>query len=117
MGYVLVVEDELTQRTLFSEALERAGYEVLSAPDGREALCIMEQRRPALIFLDLLMPVIGGLAFLRELRPRRAWEIPVVAVTAVTEATAMGLHAVGHCCGRGSATGGADRVTCSIAAT
>lgn len=64
--------------------LQTSGYETMSAPNGREALEQMRQRRPCVVLLDLMMPVMNGWEFReRQLAEASIADIPVVCVTAV----------------------------------
>ena len=69
-GTILVVDDEETVRTLARRALEWAGFQVLVAEDGREALTVFQKAGKAvkLVVLDLTMPHLDGEACFRELR-------------------------------------------------
>lgn len=58
---ILVVEDEEGLRLLYEEELESEGYEVLTARNGKEAIQQLEQGRPDLIILDIVMPVMDGM--------------------------------------------------------
>ena len=63
--------------------LEKNGCRVSEAENGEVALQMMEQDRPSLIFLDLLMPVMDGFTFADKVRTHRDWRsIPIVVVTA-----------------------------------
>ena len=80
---ILVVDDDPALRELLRRTLEREGYPVLEAADGRSALACIEERLPGLILLDLMMPHMNGFELLTELRARPEWRgIPVVVVTA-----------------------------------
>jgi CheY-like chemotaxis protein len=82
-GDVLVVEDDQATRLVLRTMLERTGVRVRLAGHGGEALALVEQEIPGLVLLDLMMPVMDGLTFLRELRANPAWkDIPVVIMTA-----------------------------------
>jgi PAS domain S-box-containing protein len=84
-GPVLVVEDDEHTRMLYARTLEKAGWTVLQAENGRVALERMADARPALVLLDLMMPEMDGFEFLDVLRQddgRR--DIPVVVITART---------------------------------
>src|SRR4030095_2609611 len=70
---ILVVDDDPTLRELLRRTLEREGYAVLEAGDGRAALTRIEERVPGLILLDLLMPHMDGFELLAELPARPAW--------------------------------------------
>ncbi|MBD3336312.1 MAG: response regulator [Candidatus Eisenbacteria bacterium] len=58
--YILVAEDDPTNQYVFRKILERAGYEVVIAEDGQKALEACKLRRPDLILLDMMMPVLNG---------------------------------------------------------
>ncbi len=58
---ILVVEDEEGLRLLYQEELETEGYEVITARNGREAIQKLEEGRPDLIVLDIVMPVMDGM--------------------------------------------------------
>jgi CheY-like chemotaxis protein len=80
---VLVVDDDRDIRELLVELLASEGYEVASAADGRRALAEARSRRPDVILLDLMMPVMSGWEFREaQLRDPELAGIPVVVVTA-----------------------------------
>jgi CheY-like chemotaxis protein len=80
---VLVVEDDSDTRVMLRRYLEREGWAVSEAQNGREALALMARVRPALILLDLMMPEMDGFTFVAELRKRIEWRtVPVVVITA-----------------------------------
>jgi CheY-like chemotaxis protein len=79
---VLIVDDEATTRTLVRLLLERDGFDVLEATNGREALDLAASRTPDLIVMDLVMPELDGYGAISELRrqPHHA-ATPIVVVT------------------------------------
>ena len=80
---VLVVEDDPKTRELMARTLAREGWEVATAENGRVGLERMAEELPELIFLDLMMPVMDGFEFLREVRTSESWRrVPVVVVSA-----------------------------------
>lgn len=80
---VLVVEDFEDNRFMLRRLLEMAGYEVLEATDGEQALAVAEQKRPALILMDLSLPRLDGLAATRGIRQHpELGNVPIVAVSA-----------------------------------
>jgi CheY-like chemotaxis protein len=80
---VLVVDDEQDVRDYLSMALEDAGFNVVTAANGNEALERIAERVPDFISLDLVMPEKSGIKLLHELRRKREWaSIPFVIVTA-----------------------------------
>ena len=79
----LVVDDDALTRTLHRELLEAEGWEVVEASDGQAALERVEQARPDLVLLDLLMPGLDGFGFLLQFRQLPdCSETPVLVVTA-----------------------------------
>jgi len=58
---ILVVEDEEGLRLLYQEELESEGYEIITARNGKEAIQRLEEGRPDLIILDIVMPVMDGM--------------------------------------------------------
>lgn len=80
---VLVVEDEVDVRDYFADILRDAGFNVVTAANGEEALERVREKTPDFISLDLVMPKKSGIKFLYELRHNKDWvNIPVVIVTA-----------------------------------
>jgi CheY-like chemotaxis protein len=80
---VLIVDDEEDVRDYLSMILEDAGFNVVTAVDGVDALARIEEQVPDFISLDLVMPNKSGIKLLHELRRKREWAgIPFVIVTA-----------------------------------
>ncbi len=80
---VLLVEDDAATSKQLQRALEKQGWNVATAANGRIALERVAERLPSLILLDLMMPEMDGFEFLEELRQRPdASGIPVVVITA-----------------------------------
>ena len=81
---VLVVEDSDDTRAIIRLELERWGYKVLEAANGREALEVVEGLRPDLILMDLNMPEVDGLTAAQAIRhyDEKCSGVPIVAVTA-----------------------------------
>ena len=82
-GEVLIVDDDADARTRLATMLERDGWTVHQAEDGARGLERVDVVVPVLILLDLMMPVMDGFAFLKQLRTRPAGrDVPVVVLTA-----------------------------------
>lgn len=80
---VLVADDDDDIRQLVTFRLERAGYEIVGAKDGEEALSIAIERRPDLAVLDVMMPKLTGYDVTQHLRSdERTKHIPVILLTA-----------------------------------
>ena len=69
MAKILVVEDDRDLNNAYCVILRHQGHEVVEAYDGQEALERLTEFEPDLILLDLLMPIMGGLEFLKKSRP------------------------------------------------
>ena len=83
MMRILAVDDDPVTLKLVTVTLTRAGYEVLTAKDGREALARVESTQPDLIILDVMMPEMDGYEVCRRLRSRPATaNIPIMMLTA-----------------------------------
>ncbi|AIE84571.1 response regulator [Fimbriimonas ginsengisoli] len=80
---VLLVEDDAVTRGLMRSMLERAGWTVSEAENGRAALERIAENRPALILLDSMMPETDGIGLATQLQQKEEWSsIPVVVLTA-----------------------------------
>jgi DNA-binding response OmpR family regulator len=79
----LLVEDFEDSRFMMRRLLEIAGYAVLEASDGEQAVELALKQRPALILMDLSLPKLDGLAATRRIRQSKTMgEVPIVAVSA-----------------------------------
>jgi DNA-binding response OmpR family regulator len=78
---ILVVDDDAKIVRLVRAYLEREGYRVVGATDGRAALDALEREQPALIVLDLMLPEIDGLSVVRTIRSA-ADETPIIILSA-----------------------------------
>lgn len=95
---ILVVEDDAIAREGLNVVLRRAGYEVILAVNGEEALLSLRRRRPDLILLDMLMPVLDGWHFLERLKAETP--PPSVPILVVTSTILTREWAKDHgCCG------------------
>jgi CheY-like chemotaxis protein len=89
MPRILLLEDDTIFRDLVAAALRRAGFEVHAAPDGQAGWDVLDQANPDLIVLDMAMPRLDGLSFLRRLRNQEKWSaVPVLVVSANSSAAA-----------------------------
>lgn len=81
MPNVLIIEDSSFQRKFLSKTLEKAGHHVIMANNGREGLEKIISELPDMVICDLLMPEMGGLEVLEELRIRNLG-VPIVILSA-----------------------------------
>ena len=81
MDPLLLVEDKSELRAMLHKALEKFGYTVVEAPDGKAAMDLVRSRRYLLVLTDLKMPGASGLEVLREVKSNDA-SIPVILMTA-----------------------------------
>ncbi|HVH47544.1 MAG TPA: response regulator [Labilithrix sp.] len=94
---LLVVDDDEDLLSLISEVLRLNGFNVETATNGREALDRVGGSMPNLILLDMTMPVMNGWQFAEAFRARYGNDVPIVVVTASTDAAlrASQIHAEG----------------------
>ena len=84
---LLVVADDPDILDTIAQVLDLEGYTIERATNGAEALQVVDQTRPALVLLDMRMPILDGWGFARELR-ERGIQIPIVVMTAARDARA-----------------------------
>lgn len=77
---VLIVDDDPGILYSLSLALQKEGYEVITASDGKTCLTMVEAQPPDIIYLDIAMPELDGLEALRKLKERQT-DIPVIVIT------------------------------------
>ena len=94
---VLIIDDEIHIRRLIAQMLELAGYQVIEATSGAEALRLIEETRPDVITCDISMPGMSGFEVLEAIKSQPATaEIPVIMLSAIGQekdtarATALG---------------------------
>ena len=85
MKTILVVDDEPKITQLVKDYLERAGFTVKVAHDGKSALSLARTTKPDLVVLDLGLPTLDGLDFTREIR--KSSDVPIIMLTARAEET------------------------------
>ena len=80
---ILLVEDNQLNCEMLTRRLQRAGYAVVTAADGRQALALMASERPALVLMDMNLPVMDGWTACRTAREDdQLRDIPIIALTA-----------------------------------
>jgi two-component system cell cycle response regulator DivK len=79
---ILVVEDQPDNRRILRDLLGNAGYELIEAETGEEALTAVETQRPDLILMDIQLPVMDGYEATRRIRSKPELKsVPIIAVT------------------------------------
>jgi len=80
---VLVIDDDDETRDMINRKFSKNNWEVFDAKNGREGLAVLEVKRPSIILLDLMMPVMDGFEFLERFNQHKEWkDIPVILLTA-----------------------------------
>ena len=77
---VLIVDDEEEFVTTLAERLQLRGIQTLTATDGESALSLIETTHPQVVVLDVMMPGMGGLEVLKQIKSQNA-QIPVILLT------------------------------------
>ena len=81
--HILLVEDNEVNRDMLTRRLERAGHTVITAADGETALNAMREEQPAVVLMDMNLPVKDGWTACREAKADEAIrDIPIIALTA-----------------------------------
>lgn len=81
MAIILIVEDEYSMRVALEDAFRHYGFEVVSASDGETGLTLVEEEKPDLIILDVMLPRMDGLEVCKQLR-QRGFLKPILMLTA-----------------------------------
>ncbi|MEP6894458.1 MAG: response regulator, partial [Chloroflexota bacterium] len=82
-GYLLIVEDDPDIRKLLDTTLTFKGYRVVTAPNGRDALDVMQKELPSIVIADIMMPHLDGFGLIHRLRINpETRNIPVIFITA-----------------------------------
>jgi CheY-like chemotaxis protein len=83
MAKILLIEDNEANRDALSRHLKRRGYEVVMAVDGQQGIAMARSETPALILMDMSLPVLDGWEATRQLKADpQTGSIPVIALTA-----------------------------------
>jgi len=86
VALILVVDDEFSVAEVLQSVLADSGHEVIMAVNGRQGLERLNERRPDLVLLDFMMPIMDGPALLRAMRRDPAYrDIPAVVMSSLPE--------------------------------
>jgi DNA-binding response OmpR family regulator len=87
---ILVIEDDPSVRTLLQKSLSARGYQVSTAKDGIAGLTAIEASRPDLLLVDIMMPRLDGMTFVRAVKGNEeTGPIPVIFLTAKNDPKSM----------------------------
>ncbi|MEX1361750.1 MAG: response regulator transcription factor [Nannocystaceae bacterium] len=87
---ILVIEDDASVRTLLDKSLSARGYAVTTCDDGLAGLTTLERTRPDLIIVDIMMPRLDGMTFVKAIKGNAATRpIPVIFLTANNDPKTM----------------------------
>jgi twitching motility two-component system response regulator PilH len=87
---ILIVDDSNEQVAYYSEILEEHGFQYEVAKDGKEAMEVMKNRRPALVLLDVMMPRRSGIAVFQQMKKDPNLEkVPIVIITGASAVTGV----------------------------
>jgi CheY-like chemotaxis protein len=99
VALILIIDDEFSVAEVVEAILMDAGHEVVTASNGRQGLERAKEKRPDLVLLDFMMPIMSGPAMLKALRDEPGLrDVPVVVMSSLPESTVLQ-----------SANGGYDR--------
>lgn len=94
MTQVLIVDDDSTLRLVLTRRLETYGYGVMSAASGVEALTLLDKTMPDIVISDIVMPMMDGFEFCRQLRSRPGGQlIPFIFLSSLGD---LGYRVEGH---------------------
>ena len=89
-GSALIADDELSNRVILKTLLKKLGYEVLQAEDGAQAVKLFEEHRPALVMMDVMMPVMDGYEAALKIKQQSGTHfVPIIFLTAITDEAAL----------------------------
>ncbi len=87
---ILVIEDDASVRTLLDKSLRAKGYGVVTCDDGLEGLTMLELTKPDLIIVDIMMPRLDGMTFVKAIKDNEQTRpIPVIFLTSNNDAKTM----------------------------
>lgn len=96
MNKIVLVEDDELFVKMYQKKFQKEGFELLTALDGEEGLKLIQQTKPELVILDLMMPKMGGVELLRKIRTDQDLkDLPVVVMTNLNSSSAEVKEAIG----------------------
>lgn len=90
MAIILIVDDEFGIADLLVDVLSDEGHKVVTAANGKRGIELLEAKRPELIFLDYMMPILDGAGMLQKMSENPGFRtIPVILMSSMDEETVM----------------------------
>lgn len=87
---ILIIEDDVSVRTLLEKSLSARGFRCTAAKDGLDGLTTLETQRPDLIIVDIMMPRLDGMTFVKAIKGNEQTKpIPVIFLTARNDPKTM----------------------------
>jgi len=91
---ILIVDDEPDSLSFTAGILESAGFDIVSACDGIDALALAGSEKPDMVLLDFMMPIMSGYELCEQIKTNfETKDIPVICVSSATNAQALTLQA------------------------
>ena len=88
VAFILIIDDEFSVAEVVEAILTDAGHEVVTASNGQQGLDRAKEKRPDLVLLDFMMPIMGGPSTIKALREEPGLgDVPVVLMSSVPEST------------------------------
>lgn len=82
-GTIILVDDDAKHRRLYGDFLSGHGYNIITAPDGHEALGLLYRVTPKLILLDIIMPEMNGIETCKRIRANSEHRMPIIFITSL----------------------------------
>lgn len=83
---ILIVDDNASTRTTLTDLFAEEGHQIITAPDGKEALDKVDREKPDVVFLDIRLPEVSGYEVCRQMKERKGSPPKVVLYTAYIDA-------------------------------
>ena len=83
---ILIADDELSVREIVRRYLEKEGYNIIEADNGPKTLQLLYEQKPDLLILDIMLPEISGIDFLKQMRSKSVFDkLPVIILSALAD--------------------------------
>lgn len=82
--FILIVDDDPFLTEMYTLSLTKEHVHITAVHNGKDAIAVVEQQKPDVMLLDLLMPVMDGFGFLKHYKEQQ-WDFPVIVLSNITE--------------------------------